>query len=178
MFNLLPQLEQEEASREYRFRLAGVVLICCASLSIATAVALSPSLFLSYQIEKSRTKEANSIEKEITLNTSAELASELKFGNAKLSALSANSKVDYSHDLVERVVHNKTVGIKIFGIDVKSKDDGSHDLAIIGLAQDRETLLSFVRVLEGEKGFTHVTVPVSNFAPVADINFSILVKAK
>ena len=63
-------------------------------------------------------------------------------------------------------------------MSVSRADDGSRNITVTGVAKDRETLLSFAGIVEGIKDFTDVTVPVSDFAPVTNIDFSVLAKTK
>ena len=176
MFNLLPQEEQLSVDHEYRLRLAATGLLFLAALSTVAAIALIPSLFLSYQKEAVILKRETALKEEIALGAKDNLTSVLRLTGKKVAALSAETADLYSYRLIGNITHSKSAGIKITGVSIKRAEDGGRDVAIMGEAKNREALLSFARILEQEKIFTDVSVPVSSFASAADINFSILAK--
>ena len=106
------------------------------------------------------------------------LADTLSFTAKEIKVLSTVGSAAYSYELISEVIQNKTEEVKLTGIRVSRGESDASDIVVTGEARDRDTLLSFVRILEKEKSFSSVTVPVSNFAAAADINFSILIKAK
>ena len=179
MFNLLPQEEKSAIDREYRLRFTAVGLFFLASLCIVASISLIPSLFLSYQKDQAVVKRYKDLEREISLTTKDDLSNTLKLMSKKAAALVLATSTPYSYELVGDITTNKTAGIRIMGINIKRLQNGSRDVAIVGKAKDRETLLSFARMLEQKQQiFASVTVPVSNFASPVDINFSIIAKTK
>ncbi len=178
MFNLLPQEDQRTVLLEYRFRLAIIGMFFSAVLWMIASVALAPSLFLSHQVEMADRAVVGTLEKEISLIASDELSQSLSSSNKKITALSVDAPAAYFHELVSTIISDKIKGIKILGIDIRKADTGSKDVTIAGEANKRDALLSFIKILENEKGFTGVTVPVSDFAPVTNINFSVILKTK
>ncbi|KKT45248.1 MAG: hypothetical protein UW34_C0001G0007 [Parcubacteria group bacterium GW2011_GWA2_44_15] len=176
MFNLLPQEEQLEITKEYRLRLSAVALLFLALLGVIAIIALTPSLFLLYQKEKIAINSDTALKKEIALGNKNDFSDILKLAGKKTVALATDIQTSYFYELIENITVNKTSDIKITGVSIKRADGESRDIVITGKAKNREALLSFARVLERDKVFANVTVPVSNFAPAYDIDFSILAK--
>lgn len=178
MFNLLPQPEKRELSKEYRLRLAAMSLFLLGFLGIFAFITFSPSYFLSSQKERETRLLAETLKRDSALGSREELTAILKLADKETKLLKAFKPVSHTFELVDDVTENKTSRIKIMGLRINRNDDGSRNVAVIGKAVNRDALLSFVRVLEQEEDFSSVTVPVSNFAGAEDINFSILIKAK
>ena len=178
MFNLLPLEEQHAVIREYRLRLAVTGLLFLAFLCVVASVALIPSLFLSRNKEEAVLKSNSVLKDEIALMDKDDLSGALKLAGKKALALKVEAPVFYSYELIGNITGDKISGVKIFGVSIKRSSDGSRDVILTGEAKDRETLLSFARVLEREEFFASVKVPPSNYAPVADIGFSIFAKTK
>ncbi|MBI2476364.1 MAG: hypothetical protein HYV67_03925 [Candidatus Taylorbacteria bacterium] len=178
MFNLLPQEEQQAINREYRLRLAATSLLFLAALSAVASVALLPSLFLSFQKEAVILKRADVLKAEIATGGRDNSASLLKLTGQKAAVFKEERPVFYFYELIRDITRQKTAGIKIMGVSIKRAEGGSPAVAVLGVAKDREALLSFERTLKREKTFAEVSVPVSNFVSAADINFSIMAKTK
>lgn len=178
MFNLLPQQEQSDLARDYRLRFAAIGLLLFGLLGVVSLAALTPSIFLSYQKAEVSLKAEELLKRDIALRSEDNLTDILKFAEKQVFVLGSASSSPYVHELVADVILNKTPQIKIAGIHAVRDGGGHIDLTVTGRARDRDTLLEFVKILERERVFTEVTVPVSNFAAAADINFSILAKVK
>lgn len=178
MFNLLPQEDQDILLQEYRLRLTIVGLLFLSVLWIVASIATIPALFLSYQIEGYNRQVVEALKKEITDISSEDISKELSVSNKKIAALAVDEVAKYSHSMVGNILAYRVRGIKIFGLEIQGQNSATRDITITGEASSREALLAFVKTLERDKGFSNVTVPVSDFAPVTDINFSIILKTK
>lgn len=176
MFNLLPQSERQIITREYRLRLAATCLLFFSLLCLVAIISLVPSLFLSSQIEKVVKDKFDLLNGELVTiskdNPQDVLAASAKKSDALL--MSEDNKKTY--EIFDEVIGNRTSGIKLVGINVRTSKTGVREITILGQAEDRESLLSYAKKLDETKSFSNVTVPVSNFAPAADIKFSILAK--
>lgn len=176
MFNLLPQKEQQEVAREYRLRLASASLLFFAAFGSIALVALIPSLSLSYQKESDSHQIVRELKLEVENVAKDDPTTILKLMNKKVSALSLEQTNLYSYQLVRKIVEGKVPGIKIFGISINNLSDGRIDINVLGESRDRDTLSRFADKLKEDRDFSSVIVPISNFAPVADINFSINIR--
>ncbi len=177
MFNLLPQQDQEGLLKEYRLRFAAIALCFLAVLIVLSIAALAPSLFLSYQKEAVTIENDEILKKEIALRSKDDLSGVLKISEAKALALEGSASSTPVYTLIDGLIHDKAATITITGIDAKRGAGGRYEITVKGKAQDRDALLSFAQILEREKFFPDVSVPVSNFADAANINFSMLIQA-
>ena len=178
MFNLLPQQDQRDLVSDYRLRFAVISLLLFCALGTVALAALAPTFLLSYQKEIFTKNIVNVLKNDSMERSKDRLADTLSFTAKEIKVLSTVGSAAYSYELIAEVIQNKTEEVKLTGIRVSRGESDASDIVVTGEARDRDTLLSFVRILEKEKSFSSVTVPVSNFAAAADINFSILIKAK
>lgn len=176
MFNLLPQTEKQIITREYRLRFVATCLFFFSIICGVAIISLIPSLFSSGQIENDIQKKYDLLNNEVA-NISRDNPSDvLTAATKKSEALSLFSDHKTAYELIDRVVKSRTAGIKLVGVNIRAGNTGVRDVSILGQAVDRESLLSYAKVLRESKLFSEVTVPVSNFAPAVDIKFSIQAK--
>jgi hypothetical protein len=178
MFNLLPQNEKSNLEHEYRLRFAVVGLFLFCSLGTVAFIALIPSFFLSHQKESVIAESYALLNKDEALGSKSKLEEVLAVTEKEVKALKTAIPVSYAYELIADVIHAKPADIKVSGIRITKNKTGSRSLALIGQANDRESLLAFARSLEQEKDFVKVTVPVSNFVEAENINYSIVVDSK
>lgn len=178
MFNLLPQSDQRNLVFDYRLRFAVVGLLLLSALEVIALLALTPSFLLSYHNGVLAQKNINLLKAEIVQRSKDHLSDTLTFTAKEISALGVTNSTAYSYELVADIIHSKTEAIKITSVHITTVEDGKRGITLTGQAPDRDSLVSFVKVLKQEGAFHEVTVPVSNFAAASDINFSILIKTK
>jgi len=174
MANLLPLIEKRRIKREYRVRIGIVSLLLLSVLAIIAIVSLIPlhisSSFELNDIIKQMETEKQEIphitEKQDPIKITQDV-------NEKLSVLrKKDSVLPLSSDLITVIVEHKPNDIKINALFYdKGLMDGK--VSLNGIAKNRETLLSFLKSLEGEKIFTKVDLPISSFVEEKDIKFSI-----
>jgi len=177
MANLLPKSEQDNLAHEYRLRFAAVALLLFGSLGTVALAALIPSLFLSHQKEVVIAKTFDTLSQDNTLDSKNKLEDVLVAAGKEIKALKFSSPAVSVYSLINDVIRAKSGNIKVSGIRVTKNQNGSHSIALIGQAKDRDSLVAFSKALEQEKDFTKVTVPVSNFVDSSNINYSITVDA-
>ena len=178
MFNLLPQNEQRALALEYRLRLLIVALFALLFIGALAGGALIPSLFLSSQREDIALKNEEALKGEITLQSKYDLTNILKLAKLKANALVSDSGSPYLYEMFGQIIKDKTSAIKINGLSARVSSPSDKTIAVMGIARDRDSLVSFTKTLELEHDFDSVLVPVSNFAESMDIVFSIIVKLK
>ena len=178
MFNLLPQQDQHDLVSDYRLRFAATALLFFCLLGIIALAALAPSYLVSHQKEIYAKNNVAVLKLDSVERSKDRLADTLAFTAKEIKVLETDNPSVYSYELIAEIIQNKTEAIKITGIRVARDGGTGRDITVTGVARDRDTLLSFVRILEHEKVFEKVTVPVSNFAAAVDINFSIFIKVK
>jgi hypothetical protein len=177
MFNLLPSKDQYNLSSEYRLRFAAIALLLLGALGMVALVALVPSLLLSYQKKQAVEKTFESLKLDVLSDSRRKFDEALIVAGKEARALKATVSAASVYGLIEDVIRAKPESIKISGFRVARNPDGTHRVALIGQARDRNSLLSFTKVLEKDKSFTKVTVPVSNFVEAENINYSIVIDA-
>lgn len=178
MFNLLPQTEKDIIEREYRLRLVVTVLVFLVVLGCMAIIAIIPSFFIAYQKERLLMRRSVDLKKEVALTSTDYQINDLKLVKQKVAALNANKSPIYVHDLISKIIARKISGIKLSGLNVGAEVDGSRQVSILGKAQNRDVLFEFKKSLEKEEILSGITVPPSNFASSANINFTILAKTK
>lgn len=178
MFNLLPKQEKKLIEREYRLRLVTISLLLFGAIGTTASIILVPSFVVSSQKEKLAMDENASLKQEIASRSQDNLPEILKVAGNQVKALDVKDRSSYVFELISDVVLSKTGKIKLFGIDVSKNEESGKIIKISGRAIDRDSLLSFSRVLEKVSGFSKVDVPVSNFAEATNIDFFISVNSK
>jgi|TARA_Y100000310_G_scaffold169509_1_gene169608 hypothetical protein len=141
---------------------------------LAAGAQLIPSYFIS-ESKESATREHSDIIKESVAKREQEVSSTVLLETKeKLKLLSFDEKNISLKDLFERVLDNKLGGVGINGIFYKKSQFGKEtEMLVTGEADSRESLLEFKKLLEREKQFRDVELPVSNLASDRDIKFSI-----
>lgn len=177
MFELLPENQKKTLKKDYFFRLATVILASVLALSIFSFVFLLPSYFLSVVKEKAVSNEFDlavknkNIQKEqdlqLSIKKSKEMLGILKIGEDKISI----------KDLIFKIVEKKNSGIMIGGFSINLSKNNKYEILITGTAQKRDNLKTFAENLKASKEFDGVDLPISNFAKIADIDFSIMLKS-
>lgn len=177
MFKLLTEEEKEKVLREYNFR-RGVVILTALIVVIIIGMA---GLFPSYVLSRVRQKE---VEERVKIAGNTELQEDssglrfwLKETNLKLKILDPALDQDRPSDFIESVLAEKSAGVKIVSLEW-TKVDGKITLSISGIAQDRQTLLSFENELNSSGKFVEATLPVSNLAKEKDISFRVKLTPK
>lgn len=178
MFNLLPQQDQRDLVSEYRLRFAVITLLLFCALGIIALAALAPSFVASYQKEILTKSNIEILKSDVIERSKDKLADTLAFTAKEIKVLEQAEPDVYYYEIIANVIQSKTDAIKIIGVHAARGEGGSRNIVVSGQAIDRDSLLEFKRILEGEKMFGSVLVPPSNFAPAADINFSIFIKTK
>lgn len=173
MFNLLPKTEKEAIRRQYRLRLAVIILWLSFGTFLIASVLLIPSYLLSSQKEKSARARFEALSKAVEQESAAELDKVLLDAKTRLALLSDKPPKVYLHELLVQVVSQKGNNISLSGFSFADSTEGKRGIDISGVAKDRTALLSFVKSLERTGLFEKVEVPISNFAKNTDIGFTV-----
>lgn len=173
MFNLLPKTEKEAIRREYRFRLAIVILGLSFGSLIIASVLLLPSFLLSSEKEKAAGQRYETLSASVKHNSSDNLDAVLRDAKQHLALLGHESPKILLHTLILRIASLKSDRVSLSNFSFVGMDDGKKTVTVSGVARDRASLLAFVRAIERAGLFEKVDVPISNFAKDTDINFSI-----
>ena len=182
--NLLPLVKKSAVRREYYKRLAVVALILFAALILISIIPITVSYIAS-------TYEIMDLERELALVTKTNIGEgvvasmdTIKDQNSKLDTLSGSYKQGLNYDLSAvffsiidgklRVRLTSLVYDKITLKKGQAKTVG-HRVVLGGVADDRDSLLDFVKKLESDKRFVSIDLPVSNLIESKDIKFFITI---
>ena len=78
--------------------------------------------------------------------------------------------------LISKIIEKKNavIAINSFSVNLSKKD--KYELFVSGTAKKRKDLKVFAESLRSSKEFGSVDLPISNFAKIADIDFSVTLK--
>lgn len=158
----------------YKSRRLVIILFFVIALMIISNILLLPTYFLS----NSRETLAEQKEKQLADDKnipSEEVVSQIQDLDKKISALNEEKGL-HVYDLVTNITEDLSNSIILVGIRLDSGEQDTIDLS--GVATDRESLLSFRRILEQKDFIESVNLPISNFASETDISFNIRLTLK
>ena len=172
--NLLPKIEKEALKKGLKLRFIIVTLFLLTASFLVGFIMLLPSYFIArahfYLTESGNSTNTGneSLSKEI-LNLPSEI-------NLKLKVLQSNiagpSVVDIFNKIISPVSTRVTINSISFSRDQNYQGKNGIDILISGTALDRDSLLSFLKLLKDSSFFSSVDVPISNFTKNKDIPFS------
>lgn len=173
MFNLLPENLKERIKKEYRLRLAIVILSFVVMSQIFFLIFLFPSWLNSYSKEKDYLVKSDEINKTISALDVASTTSFINFLNKKL--LTINDVLEYPRvvPIFNSIMSAKSQSIRLEGIYYTSADSDSAVVTVNGLSDRRDSLVLFTDNLKKIDGFNKVDLPISNLAKDKNIDFSI-----
>jgi hypothetical protein len=178
MFNLLPIEDKNLARAEYRHRIVTVSLLSLFLVLISVFIFLIPSYVevsnAKYKVEKSLT----SMKKLPTGENYKDLEDVLKKTKKEIDFLKINSaaRSDIA-EVIQHVLRFKPKGISVDSIAwVLASNE--QQVVVNGIASNRDLLRKFVSILEADKDFSEVSLPVSSYTKFADANFSITLVLK
>jgi hypothetical protein len=187
MINLLPKKEKDKLHREYRFRLAVVVLSVTFVILLVANIAVVPSFVVS-SVKLSITEEQKeSLENSESGEKRKELAAVARQANSRVSFLGNSGKTRSPSDALQTILDNKgaNVALSTFlykrgsGQNVEEGGGGKADPAtyqVRGMASDRGELTGFRDRLNKSEAFSDVVLPVSNLVSGENIEFTMELK--
>lgn len=173
MFTLLPTIQKERLSKEYRLRFFTLIAASIASVLLVACVFLFPAYVISNietrgAIIKKQAIESSPLftEKVALKETLAGLQQEVSL--VETSEASTTAIIDESLRL-------PVEGIKINHF-VYQHSGVEGNLVLNGRATTRQALLDYKKNLEGNPAFTQVRFPVSDLSKSVDIEFTFTIK--
>jgi hypothetical protein len=171
MINLLPENEKKFFKKEYRLRVATVMLAMIFTLIVTLGVLLLPSVALT--MYKRRVAQNSSIQPVTTIQKEySELLKEVNAAKAYMVILAPEKPRVQATDVVALVTKHKLPGIKVTGVQYTATDKAGFKVIIHGVAQSRQSLIDFRAALEKEPGIEKIQLPVSNLIKDTNIDFS------
>lgn len=169
---LLPAPERKFVRTEYRLRLATVMLGLVFLALLAGSIFLVPSYLLSAQKESASMESARVLKDAIALRGKDDRAGSLKLSKDKMNALVEGVPLPPANELMAVALRRQSAGIHLTLVSA-TLSVGTRTLLLAGIADGRAELLAFRKAVEGEKIFSSVAVPVSDFAKDSGLSFSL-----
>lgn len=176
MFNLLSGEDKKIVKTEYSRRLVSVVLAILLFIFIVSLLFITPILINAYSSSNNTKVELEALKGKPASNDYRELEDTIKEIKKAMDIL----KIDISlrphiAESIIAVLENRPKGVSVENISWVNEESGIK-LSISGIASNRELLRRYVLLLQSNKMFSGVDIPVSAFAKAEESNFSILVK--
>ncbi len=173
MFNLLPENLRNRIKKEYRFRLAIVVLSFIILSQVSFLIFLFPSWLISFYKEKDFLVKSDEISKTISALDVASTTSFIRNLNEKL--VNINEAMDYPKmvPVFDSILGVKSSAIRLEGIFYSATDSNSAVVTINGMSDKRDSLVAFTESLRKIEHFNKVDLPISNLAKDKNIDFTI-----
>jgi len=173
MINLIPNQDKKQMAKDFYRRLLVVFLVALAVSFFIGFVALLPAYFFStVQKEIANNKLKEQIEVPLP-QFNQDTLSVVQDLNDKMNLLSLANKDKFvaTKRIINDIVSNKTPEVKINQISFSRESLEGGVVSIRGSAPSRDSLLSFRFMLEKNKNFRNVDLPISNFIKDSNIQF-------
>ncbi len=172
MLNLLTESDKQFVRRLY----AGRVLIAVFSVSFIASlfgvISLLPPYFLIQSQARAAREQMALVEQSIAAKSDEATNPVLADARRKLTGLSAAVERAPIHSFFETILSLRIAPVHITGLSYETNAAGGA-IHVLGVADAREPLTRFVKILAREGSFSAVDLPVSNLAENADISFSV-----
>lgn len=177
MPNLLPEEEKKKLFNDYSRRIASASLISLTIVVIIAAILLAPSYYLSVSKLEDEKNNLATLEQSLSYRESRNTEEELKKTEDMIEVISTylqNGSPEYDFGASLQALPN---GVAVLSLSWRSVSATESEITISGLAQSRDSLLSFSKNLEKIKGFLKVDLPISNLAKETGAPFVVTVTA-
>ena len=176
MLNFLPQRNKKSVVYEYILRITSFLLIFVFVVLIFLICFLTPSYFFAKYKEKvvsdqlDTTISGSADNKDISFIT-------IKDTNAMVNILAATDTLPIKRsDLIKTIINNKGVGIHLTNFSFSNASDGSLNLTINGVADTRDGLIDFEKILQKDGTFSSINLPISNIIKDIKSDFVMILK--
>ncbi len=179
MINLLPLQEKTKIRNEYLARISVVFMFFLLITILIGGVLLAP-IVVSSSNKKAELREKLAIIKINIAKDADRSAAAIKDFRSRIAVLNRKVGTDQTpSQIFEKIIFEKTLsqggeGVRLNGLSYeKTPDRTGFFVRVNGTANDRKSLLNFVKSLQDDGGWKEVRVPVSNFAKGKDLEFSL-----
>lgn len=174
MINLLPFEQRKLIEHNYKTRFVVVVLFFITILVLIAIVFLVPSFVVVNSKLKTTEKNFESIKSTEGFKNDETLSDIIKDINVQVDKISLDENdISFIDQIILPVVELKPSSLSLSEIMITRQDTDNIVVQIGGQSPNRDTLLKFVNSLEGVSDFKDVLLPISDYVPGEDINFSI-----
>lgn len=179
MINLIPSQDKKRMVRDFYSRLIATIFIMLGVCALVTAVAVFPSYFSAVLKKNLANQKFEAQEKEPLPSVDQETLNTMDNIKAKLELIENTERNTFlvSEKIIKEIISSKTNNIKITKINYEHSPTKGRFININGTAPSREELLTFRKILENNKSFKDINLPISNFIKGTDIQFNLTLVA-
>ncbi len=172
MLDFLLKDEKQLLKKEYTLRVATIGLLLSFIFFLICIFFLLPSYFLSRVKEEVAISRAEPILSSDDIRKSKDLEASLLGTKTSLSVLKPADTLATPPVEIIDIALQRPSGIKVDSLSYKEAS-GTGSLSIVGRAANRDAIVSYVKMLQGQRFFSKVDFPISNLASEKNINFTI-----
>lgn len=165
--------------KEYRLRIISASFLFLGLTGLVAFAFLSPSLLAARQKYTLLAQEKEKMERETPeLRDIASLQQTVGQTKNKLKIITPSTQIAPT-EVIRKISEKKTSSIRIDSLSyvVRNKRETPKEkeleITISGIASTRDSLINFVKILEDEKSFSNVVLPVSDLAKDKNVSFSV-----
>ncbi len=161
-------------TKEFYFKLVSVVFIMTGSFFLIFSILLLPSYFMSSVNKKLINQKLGLQKNEILPVSYQNTLDSVRDLKSKINSVenSEKNKFVFSTQVMNEIILKKPAGIKIIGISYDNIEGSGKKVDVSGIAQSREALLFFGKVMQNDTMFSNVNLPISNFVKGSNISFN------
>jgi hypothetical protein len=179
MINLLPQFEKKKLRNEYRLRAAAIVLCGILLIEIVAAASLAPSYYRIDAMGKSLTADLAAKKTQTPLgDDGAQKKIALIQAEVKLLNPSLGPGDKLPSEILEEILEQKPSGIVVNSFSYARSGAAAAAAQLAGVAETREDLLAFQRMLKENSHFGDIKYGQSFITRRTDIDFQLTVTIK
>jgi Fimbrial assembly protein (PilN) len=176
MFLLILQEQKIKLLRQYRLRLLFVVISFLVILIAYGVFTLIPAYIYIHGEEESILKSYEGLKKSITDKSDGDLEKSLQNIKENIEAL----KGEDANILltVKLIVDSRPSNVRLTKLSYSYNPEDISIFEVVGVADDRASLIKFSKNLQANPIFTKVELPISNLAKDSSIDFNITITGK
>jgi hypothetical protein len=177
MINLIPNQDKKKMIQHFYARLLIVLLLALTISLFIGSVALLPAYFISATQKDIATQKLASQKSAPLPKYDQDALLVVQDLNDKFKLLEAAEANRYivTERIIKHIVSEKPSNIKLDYLSYSTDNPEAPVVSLRGFAPSRESLLAFRSVLQNDKNFTNIDLPISNFIKSNNIQFSITV---
>lgn len=177
MINLLPDAYKKTLDREHWLRIIATNCLFFCYVAVISLVLFFPSYILTkVRVDEAHMKNDTLQAQQGSVHDVTKTIQDLAAAAQKAREISPRLTTTSLHDLLGVLV-DKPTGIRITEISYTNRTD-TNQMVFVGKARTRESLTAFNKFLSARPEFSHVDIPISNFAKDSNFEFSATVTIK
>ncbi|QQR76875.1 hypothetical protein IPJ63_01255 [Candidatus Nomurabacteria bacterium] len=177
MINLLPFEQRNLIEHNYKMRFVVVIIFFITILLLVAIIFLIPSFVVVNSKLKAAENNLESIKSTEGFKNDETLSDIIKDINVQVDKIALEEKdLSFVDQIILPVVKLKPSQLSLTEFLITHQDKNNIMVQVGGQSPDRDTLLRFVNSLEEVPDFKDVLLPISDYVPGEDIDFSVSFK--